>query len=153
MGYVLISFKMASDNLKSVCAIGIVSLKGSDVTDVYYAHIKPPITDFDNKNIECQGINPRDVENASDFATLWESEIKKRLEGNVIISQNIKFDIDVLSTLISHYNVSKKNIKYGIVDISTRPYRLINGINEGDEWEIELGENCDQVAIMKCHTL
>ncbi len=109
--FVAIDFETATGNRNSACAVGIVTVENGKIIDEYYTLIKPPKNEYFWRNIEVHGINPEDTANAPSFIEIY-PEIKKRLQGKIVIAHNETFDRTVLQKTMEHYglNYSELNI-------------------------------------------
>ena len=116
MTFIAIDFETATGNRNSACAVGIVSVENGIITDEYYTLIKPPNNEYFWKNIEVHGINPEDTANAPSFIEIY-PEIKKRLQGKVVVAHNESFDRSVLQKTMAYYSLD------------------YSGLNIADRWE------------------
>src|SRR5690606_38202532 len=111
--YISIDFETANHNRISACALGLVFIKNDRVAYQTYHYIKPPESEkFSIKNIEIHGITPESVNYAMTFNELWESELSKYFNKNLIIFHNASMDLSVLKNLFLHYSISDYEIKY-----------------------------------------
>ena len=92
MDYVAIDFEPANSQRSSPCAVGVVVVKGGEVTEKFYTLIKPMDCRFDGFNIGIHGITPEDVENEPEFPEIW-PDLKPFLESDTVIAHNAGFDM------------------------------------------------------------
>ena len=83
----------------------VVEVKDGRLFDSYYALIKPPGMKINFFNIQIHGIHPEDVKDAPTFAGIW-PELKKRLEGRIVVAHNAQFDMSVLKYSLLENNLS-----------------------------------------------
>ncbi|MTI32886.1 3'-5' exonuclease [Xanthovirga aplysinae] len=104
MNFTAIDFETATGARNSACAVGIVTVENSQITDKYYTLIQPPENAYFWRNINVHGITPKETEDAPIFPDIY-FEIKKRLEGRIIVAHNEAFDRGVLSHTMSYYSL------------------------------------------------
>lgn len=111
--HIVIDFETANQNRVSACALGLVFIKNDRVAFQTSFHIKPPETEkFSNRNIGIHGITAEDVDYEMTFDELWEFELSKYFNQNLIVFHNASMDLSVLKNLFEHYSISDFNIKY-----------------------------------------
>jgi DNA polymerase III subunit epsilon len=95
MDFVAIDFETANGAKNSACAVGIVTVVDSVITDTYYTLMKPPGNDYHLGCIRVHGIHPQDTISSPTFAQLY-PEIQQRLQGQIVVAHNAPFDRSVL---------------------------------------------------------
>lgn len=85
--FVAIDFEHAVPFKGSVCSVGIVSYKDGNIVDEYSTLIQPPNNEYNYFTIKVHGITPEHTENTPKFIDVY-PEIKKRIEGNVLVAHN-----------------------------------------------------------------
>jgi len=111
--YIAIDFETANQNRISACALGLVFIKNDRVAYQTYHHIKPPKSEkFLAKHIGIHGITAEIVDYAMTFDELWECELSKYFNQNLIIFHNASMDLSVLRNLFEHYSISDYEIEY-----------------------------------------
>jgi len=111
--YISIDFETANNNRVSACALGLVFVKDDRIAYQTSFHIKPPETEkFLDKHIGIHGITPEDVDYAFTFDELWEIELSKYFNQNLIIFHNASMDLSVLKNLFAHYSITDFKISY-----------------------------------------
>lgn len=111
--FIAIDFETANQNRVSACAIGLVFVKNDIVVYKTFHHINPPENEyFSNKNIQIHGITKEDVDYAFTFDTLWEIELSKYFNDNLIIFHNASMDLSVLKNLFNYYKITNYEINY-----------------------------------------
>lgn len=101
--YIVLDLETPNKYCNSMSSIGIVVVEDGKVIDEIYSLINPE-DHFDGFNIALTGIGPNDVENAPTFPEYWD-EIKDLLYSNIIVGQNISFDLSVISKSLTRYNL------------------------------------------------
>ena len=101
--YIVLDLETPNSYSNSMSSIGIVVVENGEITDEIYSLINPE-AHFDAFNISLTGISPDDVVDAPTFPEYWD-EIKDLVCSNVIVGQNISFDLSVISKALTRYNM------------------------------------------------
>ncbi len=110
MDFVAIDFETANSKRASVCAVGLVDVRGGRIVEEYYTLVNPH-DDFDYFCIAVHGITPDQVENSPSFADIW-PELRRRIEGRVLVAHNASFDMSVLRRSAEDHNLDMPHIQY-----------------------------------------
>lgn len=110
MDFVAIDFETANSKRASVCAVGLVDVRGGKIVDEYYTLVNPH-DDFDYFCIAVHGITPDQVENAPSFADIW-PELSRRIEDRVLVAHNASFDMSVLRRSAETLGLELPPIRY-----------------------------------------
>ena len=102
--FVAIDFETATGYMESACAVGVVTMEEGVITDEYYSLIQPPDNVYWRRNIYVHGITPEMTETAPGFYRIY-PELKKRLEGQVVVAHNEQFDRNVLKRVMRMYQL------------------------------------------------
>lgn len=108
--YIVLDLETPNRYANGACSIGIVIVEDGQVVDEKYSLINPE-THFDKFNIAFTGIGPDDVADAPTFPEYYE-EIKDLLSDNIIVGQNITFDLSVISKTLTRYNMPIPTFNY-----------------------------------------
>lgn len=108
--YIVLDLETPNKYANSMSSIGIVVVEDNEVVDEIYSLINPE-AEFDSFNIAFTGIHPEDVEDAPTFPEYYE-EIKDLLLNNIIVGQNITFDLSVISKAMTRYNMPIPPFEY-----------------------------------------
>ena len=109
--FVAIDFETANSNFNSACSIGIAAVSNGKIEKTEYFLIRPPSLQFNNKNIEINGITPEDVKDAPFFYEVW-GKIKHYFYNNIIVAHNAIFDMTILKTCLLEYEIDMPNFTY-----------------------------------------
>ncbi len=93
--FVAIDFETGTPKRDSATSVAIVTFLNGDIIDEYDHLIRPPNNEHRKFNIDLTGITPKKTFNAPRFKELF-PEIKKRMDGNVIVAHNAPFDLSVM---------------------------------------------------------
>lgn len=110
MDFVAIDFETANSKRASVCAVGLVDVRGGRIVDEYYTLVNPH-DDFDYFCIAVHGITPDQVEDSPSFPDIW-PELRRRIEGRVLVAHNASFDMSVLRRSAEDHNLEMPHIQY-----------------------------------------
>lgn len=102
--FTAIDFETATGAMESACAVGIVTLTNGVITDEYYSLIQPPENEYWRSNILIHGITPAMTESLPGFHAIY-PEVRKRLQGRLVIAHNEQFDRNVLKRTMSMYGL------------------------------------------------
>lgn len=103
--FVAIDFETATGNRNSACSIGIITVENGIITDEYHTLIQPPKNEFSWHNIQVHGISERHTQHVGCFDKVY-PEIKRRLQGKIIVAHNESFDRSVLQQTMADYNLN-----------------------------------------------
>lgn len=104
MDFVAIDFETANASRSSACSMAAVTVEKGQFVRSAYSLIRPPEVRFDWRNIQVHGITAKDVLHKPTFAELW-GRIQPHLQGKMVIAHNAAFDIGVLRSVLSLYNL------------------------------------------------
>lgn len=105
MDFTAIDFETATGLFSSACAVGIVTVRNSQIVDEYYSLIQPPFNEYNYHNIRVHGIQPQHTHQQPTFKELY-SAIKSRLQGELLVAHNEQFDRNVLMKTMEYYGLS-----------------------------------------------
>lgn len=108
--YIVLDLETPNRYCNGASSMGIVIVEDGHVVEEKYSLINPE-THFDDFNIAFTGIGPEDVVDAPTFPQYYE-EIKDLLLDNIIVGQNITFDLSVISKTLTRYGMPIPPFKY-----------------------------------------
>lgn len=108
--FIVLDLETPNGKCDSISSIGIIVVKDNRKVDEIYSLINPE-DEFDDFNIMLTGIHPEDVVDAPTFQDYW-SEIDDIVTGNIIVGQNITFDLGVISKSLARYDMGIPSFKY-----------------------------------------
>ena len=111
MDCIAIDFETANASRSSPCAVGVAAVKDGQVSETFYALIKPFDNHFDPFNISIHGITPKDVARQPEFPSVWK-DLKPLLESDPVIAHNAAFDMSVLRHTLNLYGLTFPTITY-----------------------------------------
>ncbi|NQX82750.1 MAG: 3'-5' exonuclease [Flavobacteriaceae bacterium] len=110
MNFIAIDFETAIQH--HICSVGIVTIKDGIIIDEYHTLIKPPNNEYSWFTTKVHGITAQDTRNAHDFSEIY-PEIRKRMQGKIVVAHNESFDRRVLQKTMAENNLdySELNIQ------------------------------------------
>lgn len=103
MDFVAIDVETANPNLGSICQVGIATVRGGTVADVWCTLVDPKAY-FDPFNVYIHGIDAERVRGAPTFRDIY-SEVAARVDGSVIVSHT-GFDRAAIGSAARRYQIS-----------------------------------------------
>lgn len=89
--FAAIDFETANGKRTSVCSVGVVVVRGGEVTDSFYSLIRPRPNFYSRFTTAIHGLTYDDTAEAPDFETVWK-QIAPRIEGLPLVAHNSPFD-------------------------------------------------------------
>ncbi len=128
--FVAIDFETATKHYNSACSIGIVLFNSKEILEEQYFLIQPPNNEYNFDNINIHKITPEITKNSPTFDVVWE-QIKHFFNGDhILIAQNANFDMSVLKSSLTHYNLEFNEFTYwDSIQIAT--YIVPNDVRKG----------------------
>lgn len=111
MNFTAIDFETASSDQGSACAIGLVHVKDSEITEEIYSLVRPFTPYFDPACVRVHGLTWEDVRAAPTFEELW-PRIAPFLNNQLILAHNASFDIKVLRSALDVYRLPYPEASY-----------------------------------------
>ena len=111
MNFVALDFETANEHRGSVCAVGIVKVRGGQVIDRLYWLVRPKTLDFNPYNTSIHGITADDVRDKPRFCDLWD-ELRGHLNSEMVIAHNAGFDMSVLRYVVADYSLPEAEFPY-----------------------------------------
>lgn len=111
MNFVSIDFETATGKRNSACAVGVCVVEEGEIAEVYSALIRPVYDEFSWFNTSLHGICLDDVIDEPDFEELWPS-LHELIQDRPVIAHNASFDISVLRSTLSHYDIHPPRLRY-----------------------------------------
>lgn len=102
MKFKAIDIETANPNYRSICQIGIATFDGSAIVDRWKSYINPK-EPFYGRNIDIHNIDETKVEDAPDFAELYEI-IRQKLDGEIVV-HHMPFDKSALRQATDYHRL------------------------------------------------
>ncbi len=108
--YVFINFETANIDKTSACQLIMIKVIHGKIVKSYSSLIKPYPEEFTFSHVH--GITSEDVSLMVNFKQLWIDIVTFFNEDTVVIAHHAHFNVNVLRTLINHYNLECPNFFY-----------------------------------------
>ena len=102
--FAAIDFETANGKRTSVCSVGVVVVRGGEVTDTFYRLIRPRPNFYSRFTTAILGLTYEDTADAPDFASVWR-EIEPRIAGLPLVAHNSPFDEGCLRAVFELYGM------------------------------------------------
>lgn len=96
--FVAIDFETANGRRSSVCAVGIVVVRGGEIVDKYYSLIKPSPNYYTYWTTQVHGLTREDTDDKPQFPEVW-AQIRDRISGLPLVAHNRLFDESCLKAV------------------------------------------------------
>lgn len=92
LDFTAIDFETANQNPASVCAVGLIKVRGGEVVEQASSLVQNPDGGpFNYFNIQVHGIRPADVASAPSWIELW-PDLREFVAGDFLLAHNAAFD-------------------------------------------------------------
>lgn len=95
---------------KDICQIGLVKVVNREITDTRKYLIKPRFNRYDKSCILVHGITPEMTEDSPMLPDVW-PDIKEFIDGEILISHNIAFDVDSLLRNVRLFDLDNPEVR------------------------------------------
>ncbi|MBQ7254200.1 MAG: 3'-5' exoribonuclease [Bacteroidales bacterium] len=102
--FAAIDFETANECRSSVCSVGVVVVRGGEITDTFYSLIHPEPEYYKWFCQQVHGLCPEDTEGAPVFPYVWE-KIEPLIEGLPLVAHNSMFDEGCLKEVFRVYQM------------------------------------------------
>ena len=102
--FAAIDFETANECPSSVCSVGVVVVRGGEITDRFYSLIHPEPEYYQWFCRQVHGLGPEDTEYAPVFPEVW-SQIEPLIEGLPLVAHNSRFDEGCLKAVFRVYQM------------------------------------------------
>ena len=119
--FAAIDFETANECPSSVCSVGVVVVRGGEITDRFYSLIHPEPEYYQWFCRQVHGLGPEDTDNAPVFPYVWE-KIAPRIEGLPLVAHNARFDEGCLKAVHRVYQVDYPDYVFHDTLAASRKY-------------------------------
>ena len=102
--FAAIDFETANSERSSVCAVGVVAVRGGQVADSFYSLIKPDPEYYSYACSRVHGITAEDTCRAPIFPEVWK-QIEPIISGLPLVAHNKAFDESCLKAVFRTYQM------------------------------------------------
>ena len=109
--FAAIDFETANEQPSSVCSVGVVIVRGGEVTESFYSLIRPEPEYYRWFCSQVHGLGPEDTENAPVFPQVWE-RVVPLVEGLPLVAHNSRFDEGCLKAAFRLYGMDYSDYEF-----------------------------------------
>lgn len=109
--FAAIDFETANGERTSVCAVGVVIVRGGEVVDSFYSLIKPEPNYYNYWCSRVHGLSRDDTDDAPVFPDVW-AKIEPRIKGLPLVAHNKVFDQACLRAVMRCYQMDYPNYTF-----------------------------------------
>lgn len=109
--FAAIDFETANEQPSSVCSVGVVIVRGGEVTESFYSLIRPEPEYYRWFCSQVHGLGPEDTENAPVFPQVWE-RVVPLVEGLPLVAHNSRFDEGCLKAAFRLYGMDYPDYEF-----------------------------------------
>ena len=102
--FAAIDFETANENPSSVCSVGVVIVRGGEITETFYSLIHPEPEYYQWFCKRVHGLCEEDTWDAPVFPFVWE-KIAPLIEGLPLVAHNARFDEGCLKAVFRVYRM------------------------------------------------
>ena len=102
--FAAIDFETANGRRSSVCSVGIVIVRNSEIVDRFYSLIRPRPNFYTVWTTAIHGLDHYDTDYEENFPEVW-SKVSKRIEGLPLVAHNKPFDESCLKAAFREYGM------------------------------------------------
>lgn len=109
--FVAIDFETANGRRSSVCSVGIVIVRGGEITDKFYSLIKPTPNFYNYWTTRIHGLTRLDTDGQPTFPEVW-AQIEDKIKGLPLVAHNRPFDEGCLKAVFAEYGMTYPNYEF-----------------------------------------
>ena len=109
--FAAIDFETANYERSSVCSVGLVIVRNSEIVDSYYSLIHPEPNYYNYWCTEVHGLTREDTESAPVFPSVWK-QIEPLIGDLPLVAHNSPFDESCLKAVMCRYQMNYPNYQF-----------------------------------------
>ena len=109
--FAAIDFETANNERSSVCSVGIVIVRGGEITDTFYSLIQPEPNYYNYWCSQVHGLCCDDTNEAPTFPEVWKP-IEPLIEGLPLVAHNRPFDEGCLKAVFRTYQMDYPDYEF-----------------------------------------
>ncbi len=117
--FAAIDFETANNERSSVCAVGIVVVRGGQIVDKFYSLIKPEPEYYNYWCSRVHGLCAADTAEAPLFPTVWR-QVEPLIEGLPLVAHNKAFDESCLKAVFRTYQMDYPDYPFLCTCVASR---------------------------------
>lgn len=109
--FAAIDFETANRHSSSICSVGVVIVRGGEITQKLYRLVHPAPNYYNPGNIAVHGIKKEDTDPADYFPEVW-AEISQYINDLPLVAHFSQFDEGCLRAAHARYELPYPNYKF-----------------------------------------
>lgn len=109
--FAAIDFETANGCRSSVCSVGVVVVRGGEISDRFYSLIEPFPNYYTHWTTEIHGLTRRDTDGQPKFPEVW-AQVASLIEGLPLVAHNRPFDEGCLKAVFSEYGMEYPDYEF-----------------------------------------
>ncbi len=109
--FAAIDFETANYERSSVCAVGVVIVRGGEIVDTFYSLIQPEPNYYCWQCRAVHGLSHADTDDAPVFPEVW-AQIEPLIEGLPLVAHNSPFDAGCLREVLRVYQMDYPDYEF-----------------------------------------
>ncbi len=109
--FAAIDFETANHERTSVCSVGVVVVRNSEIVNRHYALIRPEPEYYNYYHTQVHGLRVEDTENAKVFPHVWK-KIELLITDLPLVAHNKNFDESCLKAVFRCYQMDYPDYKF-----------------------------------------
>ena len=109
--FAAIDFETANGQRSSVCSVGVVIVRGGEITDRFYRLIHPRPNYYSYWTTRIHGLTAVDTDGAPDFPEVW-AEVAPAIRSLPLVAHNSVFDEGCLRAVHELYGMEYPNYRF-----------------------------------------
>ncbi|PSR56077.1 hypothetical protein AHMF7605_22525 [Adhaeribacter arboris] len=109
--FTAIDFETANEMYSSACCVGYVRVEHGKIVDMGCSLIYPRFHPVSSRNYLIHGISNEQLQKAPTFDEIW-VKLQPLIEGQIVVSHNSSFDINVLEETAEYNYISLADYRY-----------------------------------------
>lgn len=109
--FAAIDFETANGRRSSVCSVGIVIVRDSEIVDKFYSLIHPTPNYYTYWTTQIHGLTRKDTDRQPIFPDVW-AQISPRIEGLPLVAHNRPFDEGCLKAVFQEYGMDYPDYEF-----------------------------------------
>lgn len=109
--FAAIDFETANNERTSVCSVGVVIVRDSEIVDSFYSLIQPEPNYYNYWCTQVHGITRHDTESAPVFPEVWK-QIEPLIDGLPLVAHNKAFDESCLKAVFRCYQMDYPDYEF-----------------------------------------
>lgn len=117
--FAAIDFETANNERSSVCSVGIVIVRGGEITDTFYSLIQPEPNYYNYWCSQVHGLCRNDTDEAPTFPEVW-AQIEPLIKGLPLVAHNRPFDEGCLKAVFRTYQMDYPDYEFHDTQFASR---------------------------------